>query len=565
MNQTFHQFSYERPDLEKVKAQLLEITEKLSSDLDLPEEKKLIYRYYEIIDEFDSMQTLASIRHSINTNDTFYEEEQAFYDENGPHIQSFQQAFIEQILASKNQQRLEEELGSLLFERARLSLKVFSPDIVEDLQLENKLSTEYGKLMASANILFEGKTYNLSQMGPFLQDKNRETRHQAQLAVSKFFEEHENTIDRIYDDLVKVRTKMAKKLGYSSFTEMAYDRMGRTDYNAEDVKNYRDQIYQDVVPLVVELTKKKAKRLGIEDLKSYDLSLNFLTGNPAPKGDRAWQVENAKKMYTEMSSVTGKFFNYLLEKELLDLDSKPGKQGGGYCTFIPKYNAPFIFANFNGTSHDVDVLTHEAGHAFQIYSSKDLFPEYRWPTMEAAEIHSMSMEFLAWPWMDTFFLEDTDKYKYTHLTSSISFLPYGAAVDEFQHEIYENPDLNPEQRKQWWRNIEKKYLPFKDYDDDGFLEKGTFWYRQAHIFTVPFYYIDYTLAQVVAFQYWVMHQETPEDALNSYIAICQLGGSKSFTELLASAGLKNPFQSGTIKAVTDPIRAYLSEINDLSL
>lgn len=565
MSQKFSEFEYLRPNLVEVQEKLESITQTLAKGIDFEEEKKLILEYYATMDEFESMQTLASVRHSIDTNDSFYEEEQGFYDENGPNIQSFQQRFIQQLLASKNIDPLEAELGSLVFERARLSLKVFSPDIVEDLQLENKLSTEYGKLLASAKIPFNGEVYNLSQMGPFVQDKNRETRHQAQLAVSKYFQDNETTLDRIYDDLVKVRTKMAHKLGYDSFVPMAYDRMGRTDYNAEDVKNYRQQIYEDVVPLVSELTDRKADRLGIKELKSYDLSLNFLTGNPAPKGNREWQVDKAKKMYTEMSPVTGKFFDFLLEKELLDLDSKPGKQGGGYCTFIPKYNAPFIFANFNGTSHDVDVLTHEAGHAFQVYSSRDLFPEYRWPTMEAAEIHSMSMEFLAWPWMESFFLEDTEKYKFTHLTSSISFLPYGAAVDEFQHGVYDNPNLSPDERKKLWRDTEKKYLPFKDYDDDAFLEKGTFWFRQGHIFSVPFYYIDYTLAQVVAFQYWVMHQESPQKALESYIEVCRLGGSKSFTGLLESAGLQNPFQSGTIKKVTEPIRQYLAQIDDLAL
>lgn len=565
MTQKFNDFNYKRPILNEVQDSLKTITKKLAEGLDWEEEKSLVITYYKIMDEFDSMQTLASVRHSIDTTDKFYEEEQGFYDENGPNIQSFQQMFTQRLIESKNIDKLEKELGSLMFERARLSLKVFSPEIVEDLQKENKLSTEYGKLLASAKIPFNGEVYNLSQMGPFVQDKNRETRHQAQLAVSKFFEENESTLDRIYDDLVKVRTTMAKKLGYVSFIPMAYDRMGRTDYNADDVKNYRQQIYEDVVPLVSELTERKAQRLGIKNLKSYDLSLNFLSGNPAPKGNREWQVEKAQKMYTEMSPITGEFFNFLLEKELLDLDSKPGKQGGGYCTYIPKYNAPFIFANFNGTSHDVDVLTHEAGHAFQVYSSRDLFPEYRWPTMEAAEIHSMSMEFLAWPWMDGFFLEDTTKYKFTHLTSSISFLPYGAAVDEFQHGVYENPELSPNERKTLWRDIEKKYLPFKDYDDDAFLEKGTFWFRQGHIFSVPFYYIDYTLAQVVAFQYWVMHQEKPEEALQSYIKLCQLGGSKNFTGLLESANLKNPFKSGTIKKVTEPISHYLNEINDLEL
>src|SRR5690606_28092373 len=197
-----------------------------------------------------------------------------------------------------------------------------------------------------------------------------------------------------------------------------------------------------------------------------------------------------------------------------------GKQGGGYCTYIPEYKSPFIFANFNGTSHDVDVLTHEAGHAFQVYSSRDLLPEYRWPTMEAAEIHSMSMEFLAWPWIDQFFLEDTPKYKFNHLAGAISFLPYGVLVDEFQHHIYEKPGLTPDERKALWRKLEKKYMPFKDYGDDAFMEKGTYWLRQGHIFSAPFYYIDYTLAQVCAFQYWIKHQANRKEALESYLKLC---------------------------------------------
>jgi M3 family oligoendopeptidase len=270
-------------------------------------------------------------------------------------------------------------------------------------------------------------------------------------------------------------------------------------------------------------------------------------------------------MYDEMSPKTSEFFNFMLEHDLLELDSKPGKQGGGYCTYLPTYRAPYIFANFNGTSHDVDVLTHEAGHAFQVYSSRDLLPEYRWPTMEAAEIHSMSMEFLAWPWIDSFFLEDTAKYKFSHLAGAISFLPYGVLVDEFQHEIYEKPKLSPDERKALWRKLEKKYMPFKDYGDDAFMEKGTYWFRQGHIFGAPFYYIDYTLAQVCAFQYWIKHQENRNEALDSYLKLCQLGGSKSFVGLVESADLKNPFKKGTVKEIVKPIREYLDSVDDMKL
>jgi len=561
----FKDYKYERPDLEKVKKEFEENIASIGGDNDLETEKKAIQKLFDLSDHLVTMQQLVGVRNSIDTNDEFYEKEQAFFDENGPVLQQYNHELSEKMLNSKNRKALEKVFGTLLFEKAELAKKTFKPEIIPDLQTENKLVTEYGKLQASAKIEFQGGTYNLSQMAPFVQSKDRETRHQAQLAVSKFFSDNEKSFDRIYDELVQVRTKIAKTLGYENFVQLGYDRFSRTDYNAKDVKNYRDQIYEDIVPLVNDLTERKAKRLGIEDPKSYDLALSFLSGNPTPKGDRAWMVNHAKTMYDEMSKETSEFFNFMVDHELLELDSKPGKQGGGYCTYIPDYQSPFIFANFNGTSHDVDVLTHEAGHAFQIYSSKHLIPEYRWPTLEACEIHSMSMEFLAWPWVHLFFEDDTEKYKFNHLAGAVSFLPYGVLVDEFQHHIYEKPELTPDERKTLYRKLEKKYLPFKDYDDDLFLEKGGFWFRQGHIFGAPFYYIDYTLAQVCAFQYWIKHQENREAALESYLKLCKLGGSKSFLGLVESAELLNPFVKGTVKEIVKPIKAYLDSVDDKKL
>ncbi|MGE4320722.1 MAG: M3 family oligoendopeptidase [Acholeplasmataceae bacterium] len=561
----FKDYQYQRPDLEAFKATVEKDLKVIGSDVSLEEEVQAIENLFKAFDEIGTMGTLVSIRNSVDTKDKFYEEEQAFFDENGPVLGQYSHEFNDKLLSSKNRKALEEKYGTLIFRSGELARKTFKPEIIPDLQKENKLSTEYSKLIASAQIEFDGGTYNLSQMAPFVQSTDRDVRHRAQLAVSKFFEENEAQLDRIYDDMVKVRTEIAHKLGYENFVQLGYDRFGRTDYNSKDVKGYRDQIYKEVVPLVNELTQRKAVRLGIESPKSYDLALSFLSGNPTPKGDRDWMVDIAVNMYHEMSEQTGKFIDFMVERELLDLDSKPGKQGGGYCTYIPKYDSPFIFANFNGTSHDVDVLTHEAGHAFQVFSSRDQIPDYRWPTMESAEIHSMSMEFLAWPWVNQFFLEDTEKYKFNHLASSISFLPYGVSVDEFQHGVYENPDMTPEERKALWRDIEKKYLPFKDYDDDAFMEKGTFWYRQGHIFGAPFYYIDYTLAQVCAFQFWVKSQEDHKNAVQEYIELCKLGGSKSFVELIGAAGLQNPFVDGTVKDVIEPIKAYLDGIDDSKL
>ncbi len=561
----FSEYPYQRPDLEKFKKDMEENIALVGENESLETEIKAIKRINELDDEVSTMFVLVSIRNSLNTKDEFYEKEQEFLDENGPVLRQYSHMLTQKMLKSKHREGLEKEFGSLLFKQAEIEQKTFKPEIIPYLQKENKLSTEYSKLTAGAQIEFDGGIYNLSQMAPFLTHKDRETRHRAQLAVSRFFADNEKEIDRIYDDMVKVRTEIAHKLGYENYVQLGYDRLGRTDYDYKDVKTYRDQIYADIVPLVTELTARKAKRLGIENPKSYDLALSFLSGNPTPKGNRQWMVERASKMYHEMSAETGDFFDFMIEHELLELDAKPGKSGGGYCTYIPKYRSPFIFANFNGTSHDADVLTHEAGHAFQIYSSRDLDPAYRWPTMEAAEIHSMSMEFLAWPWIDSFFEEDTAKYKFNHLAGSVSFLPYGVLVDEFQHEVYLHPEMTPDERKATWRNIEKKYRPSLDYGDDAFMEKGTYWFRQGHIFGSPFYYIDYTLAQVCAFQFWVASQENHAKAFENYLALCKLGGSKSFLGLVDAAHLKNPFVSGTVKEIVKNIKAYLDSVDDTKL
>ena len=399
-----------------------------------------------------------------------------------------------------------------------------------------------------------------------MESRDRNIRKSAAEAVSKFFEENEEKFDRIYDELVKVRDKMAKALGFTNYVEMGYKRLGRSDYNSFMVANFRNQVKDHLVPLVAELKDRQRQRLGLKEMKYYDENLEFLTGNATPKGGPDWILENGKRMYKELSKETDEFFTFMVERDLLDLLSKKGKMAGGYCTIIPDYNSPFIFSNFNGTSGDIDVLTHEAGHAFQVYLSMGYeLPEYKFPTYEACEIHSMSMEFITWPWMELFFEEDVDKYKFSHLAGAVNFIPYGVLVDEFQHFVYENPDASPEDRKNKWRQMEKNYLPFRDYEDNEFLDKGTYWYRQGHIFSSPFYYIDYTLAQVCAFQFWIKCMEDREKAWDDYIRLCKAGGSLPFLELVKMANLENPFKDGVIKRVVKPIKEWLDTIDDKNL
>ncbi|MEW4309669.1 M3 family oligoendopeptidase [Rossellomorea marisflavi] len=562
----FEEYTYDRPELDEIKERFYEALNQLKKGESMSQQVEAIEKINRIRMEVDTMENLVYIRHSIDTNDRFYKAEQDYMDDLAPEMHGLVTEFYQVLLESPYRKELEEKWGNQLFSLAESEIRTFSPEIIPLLQKENKLSSEYTKLMASAKIPFEGEERTLAQMGPFSQSPNRETRKQAATATTSFFEENRSELDRIFDDLVKVRHEIAVTLGFDNFVELGYHRMTRTDYTPEMVEIFRRQVEEFIVPLCVELKDRQADRVGLQHLTFYDEGFKFSSGNANPKGDPQWIIANGKRMYEELSTETAEFISFMLDRNLLDLEAKMGKAGGGYCTYIAEYESPFIFSNFNGTSADIDVLTHEAGHAFQVYKSRGYdIPEYHWATYEASEIHSMSMEFFTWPWMEYFFKEDTEKYKFTHLSEALMFLPYGVAVDEFQHFVYENPDASPDERKQMWRSLERKYLPHRDYDGFGYLEEGGFWQRQSHIYNSPFYYIDYTLAQICAFQFFKKMNEDRESAWASYLDLCKLGGSKSFLELLDAVQLDSPFVEGTVEKVIDPIRKWLNEVDDQSL
>ncbi|THE13333.1 M3 family oligoendopeptidase [Bacillus timonensis] len=562
----FTDFKYVRPKMDEVEQSFNVALEKFKNAATPAAQDEAMKEIISIQRTVDTAFNLCYIRHTVDTNDEFYKEEQDYLDEIQPLVQGLTTKYYDALVNSKFRSDLENKWGKQLFDFAETQLKTFSPEVVEDLQLENKLSSEYTKLVASAKIMFEGEERTLAQLQPFTESIDRDMRKKANEVRFAFFKEHQEKFDDIYDQLVKVRTRIAHKLGYQNFVELAYVRLSRTDYNAEMVANFRNQVKEHIVPLAVKLRERQAERIGVDSLKYYDESFSFKSGNAVPKGDPEWIIENGKKMYEELSEETKEFFNYMIDTNLMDLVAKKGKAGGGYCTYISDYQAPFIFSNFNGTSGDIDVLTHEAGHAFQVYSSRHYeVPEYNWPTYEAAEIHSMSMEFFTWPWMELFFKEDTDKYKFSHLSEALLFLPYGVAVDEFQHFVYENPEATPAERNKAWREIEKKYLPFRDYDGNEYLEAGGFWQRQSHIYTTAFYYIDYTLAQICAFQFWKKSRENHEKAWADYIHLCKQGGSKPFTELVKVANLLSPFEEGAVQSVVGEIEAWLNSVDDKQL
>ncbi len=562
----FKDYAYVRPDFDQVKAQydtlLAAFTTAHSAQSQLASFKAINKLRMNV----STMGTLSGIRHSIDTTDAFYESENEYWDEAMPLYAELDTLFYKAVLASPFIQELRHEIPKPFFQLADNALKAFDPKIIGDLQEENKLRSAYGKLIASAQIEFNGETLTLAQLYPFTLSSDRSIRQKAWETKSAFFTAHEAEIDEIYDKMVKLRTQIAKTLGYDSFIELGYVRMNRLDYDAQMVANFRKQVLQDIVPLTQKLVQRQAKRLGLDHLYYYDLGFEFPSGNPKPIGTPETIIQSGQAMYHELSKETGEFIDFMIERDLLDLVAKKGKESGGYCTYINDYESPFIFSNFNGTQGDVEVLTHEAGHAFQAYQSRWIdVPEVASPTLESCEIHSMSMEFITWPWMDKFFGPDTAKFKFSHLSSAMTFMPYGVLIDHFQHEVYAHPEYTPAQRKAAFRALEKQYLPHKDYTGNDFLDRGGYWFQQGHVFGAPFYYIDYTLAQICALQFFKRAQEKDPNMWSDYLNLCKVGGTQSFLGLVKTANLKSPFEDGCVSSITALVEKTLDAIPDSSL
>lgn len=562
----FSDFEYKRPIYEDVKVEFLYIVGEIENSSTYKEQKEKIDKLNVLRNTVETMSTIASIRYTINTRDEFYEKEREYWDEYSPLYDELNSNFYKAIVSSNFKEDIIKDFGEQFFNIASYSLKSFSPKIIKDLQEENRLCSQYTKLMAGAKINYKGEVYNLSKLGKYMLGKDREERRTSSEAYYGYFKENQEKFEELFDKLVKIRTNISNKLGFEDFVELGYIRMMRTDYNEKMVEKFREQVLEYIVPLANKIYKRQAERLNLEKLTYIDENFEFLSGNATPKCSSREIIENGKKMYKELSSETSEFFNFMLENELMDLVTKEGKGAGGYCTYIPNYKSPFIFSNFNQTADDIDVLTHEAGHAFQLYMSRDIeMPEINFPTYESCEIHSMSMEFITWPWMELFFKEDSEKYRFIHMSSAIKFIPYGIVVDEFQHHVYKQPDLSKEERRNVWRNLEKKYLPHKDYNGCEFLENGGWWFKQGHIFKNPFYYVDYTLAQICALQFWKKIREDKKGGWDDYINICKVGGRKSFLEIVKIGNLKSPFEEGCVSSVIDNIDGWLMSIDDKNM
>lgn len=555
----FCEMQYVRPDGEALLQKIREATMQLRDSGDFETAKTIFWSVQEEATHFETMSSLAYVRNTINTKDAFYEKEMEYLFGIQPRLNVEMKAFHEVLLASAFLADFEKELGELYVQQIKADIRLTDACNVELQVKESMLKQEYSKTAAAPTTQFHGEELNFYGLLKKMQSDNRRIRKEAMKAWAALYESISEKLDSIYTELMKLRLQMAENLGFSSYEEMVFLKMGRYTYTPEDLAVFRRQVCEHVVPICEKLFENQRQRLGIDTLHYYDESIVFPDGNAMPIGTTQELLEKAGKMYREISKETGDFFDFMLAYDLFDLETRNGKQQGGYCTTFPDYKAPFIFSNFNGTDADIDVLTHEAGHSFEVYEAMRRIPltEQTFSTSEVAEIHSMSMEFFTYPWMELFFGEHAEKYRKSHLWDALECVPYMACVDEFQHRVYEEKVFDAMERRKVWSELEKKYMPWRDYDGNAFLENGGFWMQKQHIFMEPFYYIDYALARFGSLEYYGHMMQDYQSAWEDYYHLCCAGGSRSYPELLKIGNLSSPLEEGTVKKILDSIEEYI--------
>ena len=552
---------YRRVTLEEVTAVMEDVIPRIRNAKSVEEILKAREDYLKMNLEFSTNASLASMRYTINTVDEFYVAENEYYDEIGPAVSNYTVNYAAALLDSPFRAELEQALSPVLFQSMEVARKSMSESVIEDMVEENKLVRRYSDLMSAMEFEFRGETLPRAMLMKYAKDADRATRKECFEVLGRGLEAHKAELDEIFDLLVKVRDRMAKKMGYVNFVELGYYRMGRLCYDQEKVRTFRENVLRDIVPVVARLRTENARRLGIEDYHFYDDGVIIPGGDPKPCGKEEIFAA-AKEMYHAMGEETGAFIDLMLENEAFDVDSRKNKWGGGYCTEFAKYKQPFILANFNGTAGDVDVVTHEAGHALNAFLIADnrFALELGCGGMETAETHSMSMEFFAWPYMEKFFGGEAGKYKFMHALESFSFIPYGTMVDAFQHIVYEHPELTPDERDAEWLKLEEQFRPHISFEGMPYLDKGTRWQYQMHIYESPFYYIDYCLAQTAAFHFLLASRKDYADAFARYLRLSKQGGEKVWTDLLEEAGFPSPFTPGSLKDLAEQVEALLETL-----
>ncbi len=503
------------------------------------------------------------INHSLNkemTNPEREETEKYQREHVQPAADEANSKFLGAILTSKHKSAIGERYGKHLLDVIEVMQEPLAT-VNSDLRVKvGELSTKYDKILSQAEVTIGGELMTLAKARNFLSSENEATRKEAFIAQRRWFIDHRDEIATIFDEMVKLRDEMGRNLGHKNFIPLAYKAMGRTDYGIEQAKKFRELIRKYIVPVQTSLFEARAKRLGYDKLKPWDTGYDPAFTLPSGIAPVDTQIEKAQRVFDQLSPLLGQHFTRMRNEGLIDLENRKGKRAGAYCTTFSDEGRVAILCNSTGDSDDVGTLTHEMGHAFQGWESQVIESvDLQSPTYDACEIHSMGMEYLSMRHMNEFFNDElTAKFRRNRWRDGVEIMCYIAIVDEFQHWVYENPSATPDERDTAWNKIWDIYKPGIDWSSAEEY-KSARWYMQGHIFGMPFYYIDYAIAEIGAMQLALMDAQDHDKTIEAYLKLCRIGGTMSVLDIFKSVGMRTPFDESLIKDLMAHATKVLSD------
>ena len=434
---------------------------------------------------------------------------------------------------------------------------------------QTKLVTKAQGITGAMTVEFEGKERTFPEMKAFLESNDREKREKAWKSMVNRWMDDSEDLSEIFDELIKIRHQIALNAGFDTYTDYMFRAMHRFDYSVEDCLTFHDSIEKVCMPIVKDINEKRRVAFGLEKLSPWDV--NEKTGSgPDISGERPLKpFESVQEMVTKLSQLfhnmsedLGNKFDKLVEMDTLDLETRKGKAPGGYQYYLEKSRVPFIFMNAAGLQGDLETMIHESGHAFHsLYCGHlDLIDERNYP-IEFAEVASMSMELLTQDEWGIFYenSNEVNRARISHLEGVVYLLPWIATIDAFQHWIYANPDHTRDERKEYWLSLREKFGSDMNWNgNEEFRELS--WQQQGHLYGVPFYYVEYGIAQLGALQLWQTHRKDPEKALIDYSNAMELGNTKTLPDLFAAAELKLGFDEKHLNSLIKEVKIAMSEM-----
>ncbi len=507
------------------------------------------------------------VRMTCQTDDAQRSETYKKFVENvDPILRTFGDKLDRKLLEAEETHGLDRDAFGIYLRDTRLDVELFREENVPLSTKESLLSQEYQSVTGSMMVEFRGEQRTMQQMAKFLFEPERSTRQEAWEAAAARRLDESGKLEDLFDRMLEVRTQIAANAGYDDFCDYQFRAYHRFDYTPADCRDYHKTVQETVVGVYREILQARKKRMQLETLRPWDTAVDPDNRPPLEPFETTEQlVEGCLEIFSRMDRQLSDQLKMMHRTGLLDLESRKGKAPGGYQCTLSEARVPFIFANAVGLDDDVRTLLHEAGHAFHSLACADQpIRAYRHAPMEFSEVASMSMELLAGEHLDVFYdrREDFVRSRREHLESVVYILAWVATIDAFQQWIYAHPDCSGDDRAEAWVEISSRFsgavVDYSGYDE----ARKRRWHRQLHIFEVPFYYIEYGIAQLGALQLWAKSKEDPQRALADYKSALALGGSRPLPELFQAAGIRFDFSAETIGPLLEMVQAELGKLSD---